>query len=37
MIKPYTDVGIIPTGRGIRKRKEIKLNLEHLHHMVKAA
>src|SRR5262245_62686320 len=37
MIKPYTAVGLIPTVRGIRKRKDIKLNLEHLHHLVKAA
>ena len=37
MIKPYTAVGLIPTVRGIRKRKDIKLNLEHLTHLVKAA
>src|SRR5256885_11509484 len=37
MIKPYTAVGLIRTVRGIRKRKDIKLNLEHLHHLVKAA
>src|ERR1700682_1301250 len=37
MIKPYTAVGLIPTVRGIRRRKDIKLNLEHLHHLVKAA
>ena len=37
MIKPYTAVGLIPTVRGIRKRKDIKVNLEHLHHLVKAA
>ncbi len=37
MIKPYTAVGLIPTVRGIRKRKDIKLNLDHLHHLVKAA
>ena len=30
MIKPYTAVGLIPTVRGIRKRKDIKINLEHL-------
>ena len=36
MIKPYTAVGLIPTVRGIRKRKDIKINLEHLHHLVKA-
>jgi hypothetical protein len=37
MIKPYTAVGLIPTVRGIRKRKDIKLNLDHLGHLVKAA
>src|SRR3989442_11029906 len=37
MIKPYTAVGLIPTVRGIRKRKDIKINLEHLSHLVKAA
>src|SRR6267143_853324 len=37
MIKPYTAVGLIPTVRGIRKRRDIKINLEHLRHLVKAA
>ncbi|MEK7362559.1 MAG: nitrilase-related carbon-nitrogen hydrolase, partial [candidate division NC10 bacterium] len=37
MIKPYTAVGLIPTVRGIRKRKDIGINLEHLSHLVKAA
>src|SRR6266704_3236082 len=37
MIKPYTAVGLVPTVRGIRRRKDIKLNLEHLSHLVKAA
>src|SRR5436309_3929336 len=37
MIKPYTAVGLVPTVRGIRKRKDIKINLEHLSHLVKAA
>ena len=37
MIKPYTAVGLIPTVRGIRKRKDIEINLEHLSHLVKAA
>jgi len=37
MIKPYTAVGLIPTVRGIRKRADIKTNLEHLFHLVKAA
>src|SRR6058998_537621 len=35
MIKPYTAVGLIPTVRGIRRRKDINLN--HLKHLVKAA
>src|SRR5438034_11681182 len=37
MISPYTAVGLIPTVRGIRKRDDIKANLEHLSHLVKAA
>ena len=37
MIKPYTAVGLIPTVRGIRKRADIRINLEHLRHLVKAA
>ena len=37
MISPYTAVGLIPTVRGIRKREDIKINLEHLAHLVKAA
>src|SRR6266850_1289760 len=37
MIKPYTAVGLIPAVRGIRRRKDIKINLEHLKHLVKAA
>ena len=36
-IKPYTAVGLVPTVRGIRKRADIRLNLEHLKHLVKAA
>src|SRR6201988_2571950 len=37
MIKPYPAVGLIPTVCGIRSRKDIKVNLEHLKHLVKAA
>ncbi len=37
MIRPYTAVGLIPTVRGIRKRADIALNIEHLTHLVKAA
>src|SRR6185436_14619944 len=37
MIKPYAAVGLIPTVRGIRKREDIKINLDHLSHLVKAA
>jgi predicted amidohydrolase len=37
MVKPYTAVGLIPTVRGIRKRADIMINLEHLSHLVKAA
>ncbi len=37
MVQPYTAVGLIPTVRGIRKRADIKINLEHLSHLAKAA
>src|SRR5512144_600215 len=37
MAKPYTAVGLIPSVRGIRSRKDIKINLDHLSHLVKAA
>jgi predicted amidohydrolase len=37
LIKPYTAVGLIPTVRGIRKRSDIRANLEHLEHLTKAA
>jgi predicted amidohydrolase len=37
LVKPYTAVGLIPAVRGIRRRKDIKINLEHLKHLVKAA
>ncbi|HJY88250.1 MAG TPA: nitrilase-related carbon-nitrogen hydrolase [Candidatus Acidoferrales bacterium] len=37
MIKPYMAVGLVPTIRGIRTRKDIHINLEHLKHLVKAA
>ncbi len=37
MISPYTAVGLVPTVRGIRKREDIKINLDHLAHLVKAA
>src|SRR6266542_1147360 len=37
MIKPYTAVGLVPTMRGIRRRDDIAVNLEHLSHLVKAA
>src|ERR1700685_4017091 len=37
MIKAYTGVGLIPTVRGIRKREDIQITLEHLTHMCKAA
>lgn len=37
VIEPYRVVGLIPTMRGIRYRDEIKHNLEHLEHLVKAA
>ena len=37
MIKPYTAVGLIPTARGIQKRADIAVNLDHIAHLVKAA
>jgi len=37
MIKPYTAVGLVPTVRGIRRRADIRVNLEHLEHLAKAA
>lgn len=37
MIKPYSVVGMVPTVRGIRKRADIAVNLEHISHLVKAA
>src|SRR5690242_21647509 len=37
MIEPYMAVGLVPTVRGIRKRSDIQINLEHLRHLVKAA
>ncbi len=37
MIRPYTAVGLIPTVRGIRKRADIRVNIEHIRHLVKAA
>jgi hypothetical protein len=37
MIKPYTAVGVIPTVRGIRKRKDIQINFDHLSHLIRAA
>ena len=36
-MKPYTAVGLIPAVRGIRRRKDIKVNLDHLKHLFKAA
>src|SRR5262244_3687500 len=37
MIEPYQALGLVPTMRGIRHRDEIKVNLEHLSHLIKAA
>jgi beta-ureidopropionase len=37
MIKPYTAVGLIPTVRGIRRRADIQVNLEHVSAVIKAA
>jgi predicted amidohydrolase len=37
MIEPYQAIGLVPTMRGIRRRHEISVNLEHLSHLIKAA
>src|SRR5713101_2622753 len=37
MIEPYQALGLVPTMRGIRHRREIETNLEHLSHLIKAA
>jgi len=37
MIEPYQVIGLVPTVRGIRHRDEIKWNLEHISHLIKAA
>jgi beta-ureidopropionase len=37
MIEPYNAVGLIPTFWGIRKRADIKHNIEHIQHLTKAA
>jgi predicted amidohydrolase len=37
MIEPYQAVGLIQTMRGIRRRDEIAVNLDHISHMIKAA
>jgi hypothetical protein len=37
VVEPYTAVGLVPTVRGIRRREDIAINIEHLRHLVKAA
>ena len=37
MIEPYNAVGLIPTFYGIRRRDDIKHNIEHLKSLTKAA
>ncbi len=37
MIKPYMAVGLSPTVRGATKRSHIKINLEHIEHLIAAA
>ena len=37
MIEPYQAIGLVPTMWGIRRREDIRRNLEHLDHLVKAA
>jgi hypothetical protein len=37
MVEPYQALGLVPTMHGIRHRDEIKRNIEHLSHLIKAA
>src|ERR1700741_4980973 len=37
MIEPYNAVGLIPTFYGIRRREDIRHNIEHLKSLTKAA
>src|SRR6516165_3495829 len=37
MIEPYQAIGLVPTMRGIRHRDEIRVNIEHVSHLIKAA
>ena len=37
MIEPYQAIGLVPTMWGIRRREDIRRNLEHLDHLVKAS
>src|ERR671925_1964439 len=37
MIEPYQAIGLVPTMRGIRRRDEISVNIEHISHLIKAA
>src|ERR1700678_2097359 len=37
MVEPYQAVGLVPTMRGIRHRDEIRVNIEHISHLIKAA
>ena len=37
MIEPYQAIGLVPTMRGIRRRADITVNLEHISHLIKAA
>ena len=37
MIEPYQAIGLVPTMWGIRRREDIRRNLEHLDHLVTAS
>src|SRR3954453_22735243 len=37
MIEPYQAIGLVPTMWGIRRRQDIRRNLEHLDHLVTAS
>ena len=37
MIEPYQAIGLVPTMWGIKRRDDIRRNLEHLDHLVTAS
>ena len=37
MVEPYQAIGLVPTMWGIRRREDIRRNIEHLDHLVTAS